>query len=159
MEQEIHITLRFDLAIGKVNLNEIVYRLKELQNPLMLEILKSLLMGYDDIISNRLSWTDIFPSKARKGLGRHVTKGDPENRLCRGRKILKKGFRSKPRQISTAFGKLSLPLRRSKCCNCGALYSPLLSALQLGRYARKESNFEHEVIEAVIDTNYRRLID
>ncbi len=62
MEQEIHITLRFDLAIGKVNLNEIVYRLKELQNPLMLEILKSILMGYDDIISNRLSRTDIYPS-------------------------------------------------------------------------------------------------
>jgi hypothetical protein len=29
----------------------------------------------------------------------------------------------------------------------------------VGRYARKESNFEHEVIEAVIDTNYRRLVD
>jgi hypothetical protein len=159
MEQEIHITLRFNLAIGKVNLNEIVYRLKELQSPLMLEILKSILMGYDDMISNRLSRTDIFPSKARKGLGRHVRKGNPENRLCRGRKILKKGYRSKPRQISTVFGKLSLPLRRSECLNCGALYSPLLSALQLGRYARKESNFEHEVIEAVIDTNYRRLID
>ena len=26
-------------------------------------------------------------------------------------------------------------------------------------YCRKESNFEHEVIEAVIDTNYRRLIE
>jgi hypothetical protein len=26
-------------------------------------------------------------------------------------------------------------------------------------YASKETNFEHEVIEAVIDTNYRRLID
>ena len=159
MEQEIHITLRFDLAIGKVNLNEIVYKLNELQNPLMLEILKHILMGYDDIISKRLSRTDIYPSKARKGLGRHLRKGDPENRLCRGRKILKKGYRSKPRQISTVFGKLSLPLRRGECCSCGALYSPLLSALQLGRYAHKESNFEHEVIEAVIDTNYRRLID
>jgi len=38
-------------------------------------------------------------------------------------------------------------------------YSPLLSALGISRYARKEANFEHEVIEAVIDTNYRRLID
>jgi hypothetical protein len=46
-----------------------------------------------------------------------------------------------------------------QCCNCGAYYSPLLRALQIGRYARKEANFEHEVIEAVIDTNYRRLID
>ena len=31
--------------------------------------------------------------------------------------------------------------------------------MQIDRYARKEANFEQEVIEAVIDTNYRRLID
>jgi hypothetical protein len=29
----------------------------------------------------------------------------------------------------------------------------------MGRYARKETNFEHEVIEAVIDYNYRKHID
>ena len=29
----------------------------------------------------------------------------------------------------------------------------------MGLYDRKEANFEHEVIEAVIDTNYRRLIE
>jgi hypothetical protein len=46
-----------------------------------------------------------------------------------------------------------------QCCNCGAFYSPLLSALKIDRYARRETNFEHDVIEAVIDTNYRRLID
>ena len=159
MEQQIHITLRFDLAIGKVNLNEIVYRLNELQNPLMLEILKTILMGYDDIISERLSRTHIYPSKARKGLGRHIRKGDSENRFCRGRKFLRKGYRKKPRQISTVFGKLALRLRRVECCTCGARYSPLLTALQVGRYARKEMNFEHEIVEAVIDTNYRRLID
>ena len=83
MEQEIDITLRFDLATGKVNLNEIVYRLKELQAPLLLGILRSILMGYDDIISNRLRRTDIYPSKARKGLGQHLRKGDAEGRYCR----------------------------------------------------------------------------
>ena len=159
MEQEIHITLRYDLATGKVNLNEIVYRLKEIQSSLMLEILKSILMGYDDLISERLSRTDIYPSKARKGLGKHIRKGSTEGRFCRGRKVFKKGYRSRPRQISTLFGKLYLPIRKVQCCNCGAFYSPLLSALQMGRYARKEGNFEHEIIEAVIDTNYRRLID
>jgi len=143
MKQEIHITLKFDLAIGKVNLNEIVYRLKELQDPLMLEILKSILMGYDDLISEHLSRTDIYPSKARKGLGRHPRKGEEEDRYCRGRKLIKKGYRSRPRQISTLFGKLDLPIRKAECCNCGAVYSTLLSALQIGRYARKEANFEH----------------
>jgi hypothetical protein len=35
----------------------------------------------------------------------------------------------------------------------------LLNALQVAPYSRKETNVEHKVIEAVIDTNYRRLID
>ena len=78
MEQEIHITLRFNLAIGKVGLNEIIYKLKELQDPLMLKILEELLMNYDDLICERLSRTDIYPSKARKGLGQHLRKGDPQ---------------------------------------------------------------------------------
>jgi len=159
MEQEIHITLRFNLAIGKVGLNEIVYRLKELRDPLMLKILEQVLMSYDELISERLSRTDLYPSKARKGLGRHVRKGDPERRFCRGRKIRKRGYRSRARQLSTVFGKLDLRLRMAECRNCGAFYSPLLSALGVGSYGHRETNFEHEVIEAVIDTNYRRLID
>lgn len=159
MEQEIHITLRFHLATGKVNLNEIVYRLKELRDPLMLKVLEQILRSYDDLISERLSQTKIYPSKARKGLGRHVRRDNPEGRFCRGRKIRKRGYRNRFRRFSTVFGKLDLPIRVAECCKCGARYSPLLSALGIGRYARREANFEHEVIEAVIDTNYRRLID
>ena len=47
----------------------------------------------------------------------------------------------------------------AECSNCGAFYSPLLSALKVGPYAYKETNVEHEIVEAVIDTNYRRLIE
>jgi hypothetical protein len=158
MEQEISITLRFNLAIGKVNLNEIVYRLKELRDPLMLKILEEVLTAYDDLISERLSRTDIYPSKARKGFGRHIKK-DMEGSFCRGRKIKKRGYRKKRRQISTTFGRLDFRLRVAQCFRCGTYYSPLLSALGIGSYARRENNFEQEVIEAVIDTNYRRLID
>lgn len=159
MEQEIHITLRFNLAIGEVGLNEIVYELKELRDSLMLKVLERILMSYDDLISERLSRTKIYPSKARKGLGRHIRKGDPAERLCRGRKVRKRGYRREPRKISTVFGDLNLRIRTVECCNCGSRYVPLLSALKVGRYARREMNFEHEVIESVIDTNYRRLID
>jgi hypothetical protein len=158
MEQDIHITLRFNLAIGKVNLNEIVYKLKELQDSLMLQVLGEILRSYDDLISERLSQTKKYPSKARKGLGRHMRKGDPDGRFCRGRKVRKRGYRKRPRQIDTVLGKLRLPIRMVECSKCGAVYSPLLSALKVGLYSRKEANFEHEVIEAVIDTNYRRLI-
>ena len=161
MEQHIHITLSFRLSTGKVNLNEIVYRLQQIQKPLMRGILKEILTSYDDLISDRLSHHGgVFPpSKARKGLGRHVRKNDPQNRFCHGRTIRKRGYRNRPKEISTVFGKLDVPVRVAECRICGARYSPLLSALQLMPYSRKEANFEHEVIEAVIDTNYRRLIE
>ena len=161
MEQQIHITLEFHLATGKVSLNEIVYHLKELKNPLMLRILEQILRSYDDLISERLNHHGgVFPpSKARKGLGRHIRKGDPHHRFCHGRRIRKRGYRNHPRTISTVFGKLKLPIRVAQCRTCGARYSPLLDALKMMPYSRKESNFEHEVIEAVIDTNYRRLIE
>jgi hypothetical protein len=155
VEHEIHIAVRFRIASGSVTLNEIVYRLKELQNPLMAEILKQILIGYDDHICTRLS--SVYPSKARKGLGRHQKRDEEQD--CRGRKVRRRGYRSRPRQFSTVFGKVEVPIRVVECLLCGARYSPLLSALRIGRYARKESNFEREVIEAVIDTNYRRLID
>ena len=66
MKQEIHITLRFNLATGKVGLNEIIYKLKELQGPLMLKILEELLMGYDDLICERLSRTDISQQSEKR---------------------------------------------------------------------------------------------
>ena len=157
MEQEIHISLRFNLAIGKVNLSEIVYELKKLRDPLMLKILEQILAGYDDLISERLSRTDLYPSSTRKGLGQHIRKNSPE-RFCRGRKVIKRGYRNNSRRISTVFGKLGCRLRVVQCCKCGVYYSPLLSP-EVESYARKETNFEHAVIEAVIDINYRRLID
>jgi hypothetical protein len=127
----------------------------------MLRILEHILRSYDDLISERLipHRGVMTPSKGRKGLGRHVHKDDPEGRFCRGRRIRKRGFRQPLRTIATVFGKLRLPIRVAECCHCRARYSPLLDALKLMPYSRKESNFEHEVIEAVIDTNYRRLIE
>jgi hypothetical protein len=91
MEQQIHITLQFKLATGKVILNEIVYRLEKLEKPLMFEILKTILTGYDDLIADHLSPQSgvMTPSKMRKGLGRHVRKGTPNNGFCHGRRIRK----------------------------------------------------------------------
>lgn len=59
---------------------------------MMLELLKSILMSYDDLIAERLSKTGIYGSKARKGLGRHVRKDAPDGLLCRERKEHKRGM-------------------------------------------------------------------
>ena len=159
MKGKVIISLQFNLAIGKVNLNEIVYRLKEKRDFLMLRLLEEIIKSYDDLITERLSQTKVYPSKARNGLGRHVRKDDSKERFCRGRKVRKRGYRKNPRKISTVFGGLNLRVRTVECCKCGARYTPLFSALQIGPYSHKEMNFEHEVVESVIDTNYRRLID
>lgn len=124
MEREITIALRFKLAIGDVTLNEIVYRLKEIRDHLMLQILEEILKSYDDLICERLSQTKIYPSKARRGLGRHFKRGDPDARLCRGRKVRKRGYRSHFRHLSTVFGVLKLPTRVVECCKCGAFTLP-----------------------------------
>ncbi|MBW2581192.1 MAG: hypothetical protein JRD00_09690, partial [Deltaproteobacteria bacterium] len=116
MKQEVNISLEFEIVIGKVNLNEIVYKLREIQNSLMLKTLEGILKWYDDLIAERLSQTRIYHSKARKGLGRHIGKGDAEERFCRGRKVRKRGYRRHPRQISTIFGLLNLPIRVVECC-------------------------------------------
>jgi len=157
MKRCVSITCDFDLAIGKVNLNEIVYRLKELRDSLMLQILKQTLAAYDDLIMDRLTRTKIYPSKMRKGLGRHVRKDDAEERFCRGRKVYRRGRRN--RKIKTVLGVLDMGMRRAECLTCGSRYSPLLNVLQVAPYCRKETNIEREITEAVIDTNYRRLIE
>ncbi|NQT10015.1 MAG: hypothetical protein HQ573_02460 [Desulfobacteraceae bacterium] len=105
---------------GKANLNEIVYSLKELKDPLMLNILKKILIGYDDLVSERLSQTKIYSSKARKGLGRHIGKGGSKERFCRGRKIRKGGYLrggiSAPQNLQHTLSHLLL---------AGTLWSPL----------------------------------
>ena len=58
----------------------------------MLGILKEILAVYDDLISERLVETKIYPSKMRKGLGRHIRKDDAAKHFCRGRKIYRRGY-------------------------------------------------------------------
>jgi hypothetical protein len=79
-----------------------------------------------------------------------VRKDDTEGRFCRGRKVHKRGYRKKPRKISTVFGALNLRIRTVECLKCGARYSPLIGALKVDQYAHRETNFEHEVVETVI---------
>ena len=67
----------------------------------------------------------IYPSKMRKGLGRHVRKDDAEERFCRGRKVYRRGHRN--RKIKTVFGFLDMRVRKAECLTCGSRYSPFLN--------------------------------
>ena len=126
---------------------------------LMVAILEQIFRKCDALIIERLTRTDIYSSKARKGLGRHIRKDDTVGRFCRGRKVRKMGYRKEPIKIGTVFGYATLRIREVECCKCGARYSPLLGALKIALYDYEEMDPENGVIESVIDTSCRELID
>lgn len=51
--REVHIALRYSLTMGQCGLNEIVYRLKEIQDQLMLQLLGAILRDLDEAIAER----------------------------------------------------------------------------------------------------------
>ena len=155
MQHRIIVVMDYDISIGKTNLNEIVYALKGVEDQLMLNILGSILDKTDDEIASRLTNT---PEMADQELGRHYVKGH-EAQECECGRARRRGYRGNLRHIKTVFGELKQKLRMVECVKCKTRYAPLLPALKIERYGRKEVNLEQEVIEAVIDTNYRRLTD
>jgi hypothetical protein len=73
--------------------------------------------------------------------------------------MVRRGFRGQPRCVESKYGRLSFRLQEVECLRCGARFCPLLEALDLEPYQRADEVLEKEVIAAVMDTNYRRLIE
>ena len=153
---EVKIELGFNWEVGKLNLNEIVYRVDELADELLRQVVEQVAEAYQKVVVERLK--PGHPSPERGGLGRHVLKGD-SGRLCRCRRVKLKGFRSAPRCINSKFGQLRIRLQVVECLGCGKRFSPLLDALGIEPYAGHEDVLENAVVDAVIDTNYRRLVE
>jgi hypothetical protein len=156
MESKLDIDLGFNWNVGKVNLNEMVYRVDELVPGLVCQILEKVIESYQEVIVERLNRP--HSSEARTGLGRHQRKGEP-GRQCNGRRVVRQGYRRNPRCINSKYGTLRVRLQEVECVLCGARFCPLLDALGLDPYGRSDEVLEKEVISAVIDTNYRRLIE
>lgn len=153
---KIQIELECKLETGKVNLNEIVYRIDQLSEDIINQVITQVVLEYQRQVVERLA--PGHGSRERAGLGRHKAK-DGGGNPCRGRKVRRRGFREKPRCIKSKYGTLRIPLQVVECLTCGKRYSPLLDALDIEPYAGHEDMVEKAVMDAVIDTNYRRLID
>ena len=156
MDSKVEIELGFNWNVGKVNLNELVYRVDEMVPGLVCQVLEKVVENYQEVVVERLNRP--HSSEARTGLGRHQRKGEPR-RLCNGRRVVRQGYRRSPRCINSKYGTLRVRLQEVECVLCGARFCPLLDALGLEPYERSDEVLEKEVISAVIDTNYRRLIE
>jgi hypothetical protein len=154
MKGTVTIQLDFEISIGKTSIDEIIFQLKENRDPLMLVVLSSILSVYEAEIVKRLT-EPRFPEE-RAGLGQHIRKGE-NSRTCGGRRMNPRGKRSRARRLSTVFGKWEHIPVEVECRRCGKRFAPLFSALKMERWQQDESNLERQVLESVIDTNYRRL--
>ena len=156
MEMIAQIDMNFNWKIGKINLNELAYRVDKLIPNIAVQLMEHLIHAYQEEIVSRLK--PGYRSSARAGLGRHTRKGNIKT-LCRGRTVRRRGYRWHHRGIKSKYGTLWIRLQIVECLKCGKQYSPLLEALGIEPYQRHDDVIEEAVLEAVIDTNYRRLIE
>ncbi|MBT7067167.1 MAG: hypothetical protein HN919_12745 [Verrucomicrobia bacterium] len=153
---KVQIELGFNWEVGKLGLNEVVYRVDELAPIILTQVVEQLTGAYQEEIVERLR--PGHRSSERAGLGRHEVKGQP-GVMCRCRRMKRKGFRWHPRCINSKHGQVRLRLQVVECLTCGKQFCPLLDALKIEPYGGHEDVLEKAVIDAVIDTNYRRLIE
>ena len=153
---KVQIDLGFKWELGKLNINEMVYRVDELAPEILTQVIEQLAMAYQEEVTGRLM--PGHSSQERVGLGRHEVKS-AEGGLCRGRCVKKKGFRRRFRCIKSKYGMIRIRLQRVECLTCGKQYYPLLDAMKIEPYMGHEDVLEKTVADAVIDTNYRKLID
>lgn len=156
MDMTARMELGFKWEIGKINLNELAYGIDGLVPQIAIQLLEHVIHTYQEEIVSKL--TPGHSSKQRANLGRHTVKGQ-EGVLCRGRTVRRYGFRQHPRCIKSKYGMVRIRLQVVECLTCGRRYSPLLEALDIEPYQRHDEVIENAVLEAVIDTNYRRLIE
>ena len=153
---KVQIDLGFKWEVGKLCLNEVVYRVDELAPQILTQVVEQLVEAYQKEVIERLKPGHC--SSERTGLGRHEVKGR-QGEMCRCRRVKLKGFRWHPRCINSKHGPIRIELQMVECLGCGKRFSPLLDALKIEPYAGHEDVLEKAVIDAVIDTNYRRLIE
>jgi hypothetical protein len=156
MEMIAQMDLNFNWEIGKVTLNEMAYRVDKLIPQIATQLLEHIIHAYQEELVKRLR--PGHSSASRAGIGRHKSKITPE-RWCQGRTVRKRGHRGDLRQIKSKYGTLWIKLQNVECQVCGKQYTPLLDALGIESHKRHDEVIEHAVLEAVIDTNYRRLIE
>ena len=153
---KVQIELGFKWEVGKLGINEVAYRVDELASEILRQVMEELVKAYQEEVTERLK--PGHSSRERAGLGRHKMKGK-SGQLCRCRRVKLKGFRQDMRCIKTKYGMMRIPLQVVECLECGKQFCPLLDALKIEPYQRHEDVLEKSVIDAVIDTNYRRLIE
>lgn len=156
MEMVAQITLKFNWKIGKVTFNEITYKMDEAVRQIFSRMVEKLVEAYQGEVVNRLR--PGHSSSDRRFLGRHLKKGS-KTELCKGRTVRRRGFRWSDRGLKSRYGDIWFRLQEVECLSCGRRYAPVLEALKIAPYQRHDEMVEQAVLDAVIDTNYRRLIE
>lgn len=154
---EILITLNWSIKIDgdRANAEEIAEAVDRRVNEAKSPVGQAVIEAYQSQIVQTLC-SPSSPS-AKKGLGGHEVKGQP-GRSCPHRSFRKAGFWAGDRHLRTRGGTIRFRPALIACCRCGRRLTPILSVLQLQPYQVSTVQCQRLVIEAALDSSYRRAV-
>lgn len=94
---------------------------------------------------------------AKKGWGAHSVKAQSP-RACSHRSFRRAGFWSRDRYVHTTGGTVRFRPALVECRGCGKRLTPILDGLGLSPYQTSTQQRRREVIEATLDSSYRRAV-
>jgi hypothetical protein len=154
---KVQIDLGCKWEFGKLTYNELAYRVDELLPDIYIQVLEQLTQEYQSQLIKYLQSAE-NSTQEQPDIGRHEDKGK-SGESCRCRRVKRKGFRWYGRHIKGKYGTAEIRLQMVECLGCGKRFAPLLDALKIEPYTGHDDVLEKAVIDAVIDTNYRRLVN
>lgn len=154
---EILITLNWSIKIDgdRANAEEIAEAVDRRLNEAKSSVGQAVIEAYQSQIVQTLC-SPGSPS-AKKGLGDHEVKGQP-GRFCPHRSFRKAGFWTGDRHLRTSGGTIRFRPALIECGRCAKRLTPILSVLQLQRHQVSTVQYQRRVIEAVLDSSYRRAV-
>lgn len=155
---EIMITLKWNIRIeaDRAHAEEIVQAVEQRLDEAKRPVGKMVLEAYQEQVVQVLC--SASGPGAKKGLGVHPTKGEP-SRSCPSRSFRRAGFWTGDRQLRSRGGTMRFRPALIECRRCGKRLTPVLSGLGLSGHQTSTQQYRRTVIEAVLETSYRRAVE
>lgn len=153
MRMIVHLELEVKIEGDRTNASEIFLAAGEALREAEGQVVQKVVEGYQEEVVSTLCLAS--GRKAKKGLGGHQVKGDP-NRRCRYRRFGRAGYWSHTKLLCGPRNVVEFRPAMIQCLACGKRLTPILDGLELEAYQRRTDGLLRMVIESVAETSYRR---
>jgi hypothetical protein len=153
MRMIVDLELEVKMEGDRTNANEVFLAAEEALREAEGQVVQKVVEAYQEQVVSTLCRAS--GRKAKKGLGGHEVKGDP-NRRCRHRRFRRAGYWSDRKFLYGPRNVVEFRPAMIECQGCGKRLTPILDALELEPYQRRTDGLLRVVTESVAETSYRR---